>query len=87
MKTDIQIAQEAEMLPYSRGGSKVLELKRKTWSFTASIRQSLSDELMERRKRQTRWKAGTCYCNQSDSGRRGKDDDHRWTWRGIGKAR
>ena len=39
MKTDIQIAQEAEMLHIREVAAKV-ELKRKTLSFTASIRQN-----------------------------------------------
>ena len=39
MKTDIQIAQEAEMLHIPRLQQR-LELKRKTLSFTASIRQN-----------------------------------------------
>jgi len=39
MKTDIQIAQEAEML-HIRELQQRLELKRKTLSFTASIRQN-----------------------------------------------
>ncbi len=40
MKTDIQIAQEAEMLHIREELQQRLELKRKTLSFTASIRQN-----------------------------------------------
>mgnify|MGYP000184714320 CR=1 FL=1 len=85
MKTDIQIAQEAEMLHIREVAAKV-GIEEEDLEFYGKYKAKLSDELMERVKTD-RWKAGTCYCNQSDSGGRGEDDDYRWTWRGNGKAR
>ena len=85
MKTDIQIAQEAEMLHIREVAAKVgIEEEDLEFYGKYKAKYRMTDG---KSKRQTRWKAGTCYCNQSDSGGRGEDDDYRWTWRGNGKAR
>ena len=76
MKTDIQIAQEAEMKPHQRGGGTVLVLQKMILNFMENIKQNFPMNLWDRVKDNAGWKTCTCNSNQSNSGRRREDYNH-----------
>ena len=75
MKSDIQIAQEAEMLPIKEVAEK-LGIGEDDLELYGKYKAKLSDELIERVKNQPDG-------NQSNSGWRGKNNDKCRTWTGI----
>ena len=76
MKSDIQIAQEADNAPNQRSSSNKLGItERMTSNYTENTKPRLSDELIERSKRSAGWKADSCDSNQSNAGWRGKNND------------
>ena len=85
MKSDIQIAQEAVMEPITEVATR-LDIREDELELYGKYKAKFSDELLERVKRRTGWKTGTCYRDQSDSGRRGKDDNQRRLRTGIWKT-
>lgn len=82
MKSDIQIAQEAEMLPIKEVAEK-LGIGEDDLELYGKYKAKLSDELIERVKKSAGWKADSCDSNQSNSGWRGKNNDKCRTWTGI----
>ena len=81
MKSDIQIAQEAEMLPIKEVAEK-LGIGEDDLELYGKYKAKLSDELIERVKDQPDGKL-ILDSNQSNSGWRGKNNDKCGTWTGI----
>ena len=75
MKTDIQIAQEAELM-HIKDVAASIGISEEELEFYGKYKAKLSDELWGERKRPQGWKTGSCDSHQSDPGRRRKDHDH-----------
>ena len=82
---------------YSRSHRKLLWSQLRRWQkdlvsermnleLYGKYKAKFSDELLRAVKRRTGWKTGTCYRDQSDSGRRGKDDNQCRLRTGIWKT-
>ena len=80
MKTDIEIAQEAAMIPIKEVAASY-GISEEDLELYGRYKAKLTDELWGRGEGQTGWKIGSGYSHQPDSGRRGKDHDHGRTGR------
>ena len=87
MKTDIQIAQEAKM-SHIREVAQTLGIQEDELELYGKYKAKLSDEAWNNVKdRQKGWQADPCNGDQSDTGRRRKDNNYRRTWTGYGKIK
>ena len=75
MKTDIQIAQEAELM-HIKDVAASIGISEEELEFYGKYKAKLSDELWENVKDRKDGKLVLVTANQSDPGRRRKDHDH-----------
>ena len=83
MKTDIEIAQEAVMRADHRKLRQLLEFDEDDLELYGKYKAKLSDEFLEKDTRPPRRKTDSGDSNQPDSRRRGQDNHHGRTGRGI----
>ena len=81
MKTDIQIAQEAAMLPIKEVAASY-GIVEDDLELYGKYKAKLTDELWSG-KGPPRWKTGIGNSDQSDTCRRGKDNDQCWIGRCV----
>ena len=69
MKTDIEIAQEAAMLPIKDVAASI-GVEEDDLELYGKYKAKFSDEYLKKSSIQSKWQACACHCDQSDSGRR-----------------
>lgn len=84
MKTDIQIAQEAEMLHIREVAAKI-GIEEEDLEFYGKYKAKLSDELMERVKDRPNGKLVLVTAINPTPAGEGKTTDYRRTWRAMAK--
>ena len=85
MKTDIQIAQEAQMLPIKEVAANA-GITEDDLEFYGKYKAKLSEDFWDKIKDNPDGKLVSCNSNQSNSGRRGKDNNICWFRPGIGQV-